>query len=283
MSVLASAQDSVVHLLERKLLSRLQALDSNVNGVIGVAIIDLTTGSMLHHNGNVVFPQASVIKIPILAEVFRRAEAGEIHWKTALILAPADSVGGSGELQKELAAGPVKISVEDLVSKMIRNSDNTATNKLIDMLGMDAINRWIANAGLKQTKLQRRMLDGAAAATDRENISTPLEMAYLAELLHKGKLVSSGASAQMIEIMKGVKADFRANIPAAIPVAAKPGDLTGVHAETGIVFLPKRPFALSVMSTFLDGKTNPVPQIMKLVFQHFEKLGNSNRYGHKLQ
>ena len=47
-------------------------------------------------------------------------------------------------------------------------------------------------------------------------------------------------------------------IPA--PVAAKPGDLAGVHAETEIVFLPKRPFARSVMSTFLDGNNNPVPR-----------------------
>jgi beta-lactamase class A len=87
----------------------------------------------------------------------------------------------------------------------------------------------------------------------------------------------------MIEILKPVEADFRAAIPAAVPVAAKPGDLTGVHAETGIVFLANRPFVLSVMSTFLDDGKNPIPTVARMFYEHFQKLGNSNRYGHKLQ
>jgi beta-lactamase class A len=237
----------------------------------------------LEYNGNATFPQASSIKIPIMAEAFRRAEAGELDWETTVTLKASDSVGGSGRLQEQLRAGPVTLSARDLVVKMIRDSDNTATNRLIDMVGMEAVNRWILGIGLNHTRPQRRMLDSEAAAADRENISTPLDMARLAELLYRGKAVSPHASTEMIEIMKGVAADFRSAVPSGIVVASKPGDLNGVHAETGVVFLTKRPFALSVMSTFLDNGTNPVPEIAKLVFAHFQKLANSNRYGHKLQ
>jgi beta-lactamase class A len=87
----------------------------------------------------------------------------------------------------------------------------------------------------------------------------------------------------MIAILKGVSADFRAGIPGAIPVASKPGQVLGVRAETGIIFLAKRPFVLSVMSTYLDAETNPIPTVTKMVYDHFEKMITSNIYGHKLQ
>ena len=127
------------------------------------------------------------------------------------------------------------------------------------------------------------MMDSTAAKEDRENISTPMEMAQLAQKLYEGKAVSADASKTMIEILKRVRADFRASIPASVPVASKPGDLNGVRAETGIVFLANRPFVLSVMSTFLADKTNPIPAVTQLFYGHFEKLANSNAYGHKLQ
>ena len=65
--------------------------------------------------------------------------------------------------------------------------------------------------------------------------------------------------------------------------AAKPGELTGVRCETGVVFLPKRPFALSIASTFLDEGRNPVGDVTRILFEHFEKIARSNKYGNKLQ
>jgi beta-lactamase class A len=182
-----------------------------------------------------------------------------------------------------LKRGPVTVTNRELLNAMIRTSDNTATNRLIALVGMASVNQWLADAGLRQTRLQRRMMDTKAAGEDRENVSTPLEMARLAEMLYRGKAVSQPASKEMIEILKQVKGDFRATIPATVAVAAKPGELTGVRAETGIVFLAKRPFVLSVMSTFLDEPNNPVPAVARLFYEHFQKLANSNRYGNKLQ
>jgi hypothetical protein len=87
----------------------------------------------------------------------------------------------------------------------------------------------------------------------------------------------------MIDILKLPQADFRACIPTSVAVAAKPGELTGVRAETGIVFVDKRPFVLSVMSTYLNSGENPVPAVARIVYEHFAKLAASNRYGHNLQ
>ena len=279
----AFGQESLVRLLERKLVARIEATDRAFTGVVGVAAIDLQTGALIEYNGNVVFPQASSIKIPILAELYQQAEAGKLDLDAAVTLHAADAVGGSGDLQESLKRGPVSLTVRQLLQAMIRTSDNTATNRLIAMASMDAVNRWIRDAGLRQTRLQRRMMDGQAAKENRENISTPVEMARIAEMLYEGKAVSPGASKEMIQLLTQVKGDFRAAVPAAVAVAAKPGDLTGVRAETGIIFLANRPFVLSVMSTFLEDGKNPIPSVTRLVYEHFEKLANSNRYGHKLQ
>ena len=64
-----------------------------------------------------------------------------------------------------------------------------------------------------------------------------------------------------------------------VPVASKPGELTGVRCETGFVLLAGRPFALSVASSFLTEPENPVPAVAKLVYEHFARLARSNRYG----
>jgi beta-lactamase class A len=83
----------------------------------------------------------------------------------------------------------------------------------------------------------------------------------------------------MIETLKLVDADFRAVIPPNVAVAAKPGELTGVRTETGIVYVAERPFVLSVCSAFLDEPDNPVPAVARAVYEHFAKIARSNKFG----
>lgn len=75
---------------------------------------------------------------------------------------------------------------------------------------------------------------------------------------------------------------MRAAIPAAIEVASKPGDLDGVHCEAGLVYLPKRPFVVNVMSTYMDGEVTPVGDATRIVFDYFQKLAHANQYGRRL-
>src|SRR5215204_2624226 len=205
--------------LEEKLMARIRAVDDATNGVVGVAIIDLQNIRVLQHNAETLFPQASSIKIPIMMAIFQAARSGKLKLDETVTLQNSDSVEGSGHLRLLLRSQPVTLTVRDLVTAMIETSDNTATNKLIAMVGMDAVNRLLTDLGFGKTRLQRRMLDSRAAAEDKENISTPLEMARLVEMLYRGKVVDAGASKEMIEILKLVNADFRKVIPADIPVA----------------------------------------------------------------
>lgn len=277
--LLALPPAGLQELVEQKTLRELRRFEQTLDGVLGVAVIDLASGRSISLNGDAVFPQASVIKIPILAELFRASQEGKLQLDQRVTLTTADIVGGSGRLQRRLPGEPVTLTLRELAAEMIEFSDNTATNKLIAILGMDAVNANLARLGLQRTRLARIMLDSAAAARDQENLSTPLEMARLLEMIYRRKLPGSG---EMIGILQTVEAGFRSVAPSDIPVASKPGSLNGVKNEAGIIFLPRRPFALAVMSSFLGDKVNPVPAVARIVYDNWEKLDRSNRYGNRI-
>lgn len=276
------AQD-VTRLWEMKQLARIKAVDDALDGVLGVATIDLTSGRVFTYNADAVFPTASSIKIPIMIQVFRDERAGKFSFADKVTLGPKDNAGGSGgPLQKALDKGPVTVTVRELLEDMIQYSDNSATNRLIDMVGMQRVNALIKELGLVRTRLRRKMMDTAAAARGDENVSTPLEMARIVRLLYNKQVADPQSCKEMLNIMKKVDAYMRPIIPANVEVASKPGDLDGVRTETGVVFLPERPFIVSVMSAYLNDRVNPVGQVTGIVFDYFNKLAHSNRYGRRL-
>jgi beta-lactamase class A len=273
----------VGQLLEQKQAAKIKAIDESMDGVLGVATIDLTTGRVFTYHGDAVFPTASSIKIPIMIRVFRDVRAGKLTFAEKITMGPKDNAGGSGgPLQKALDRGPVTITVRDLVEDMIQYSDNSATNKLIDLVGMNRVNALIREFGLEQTRLRRKMMDTAAAARGDENVSTPLEMARIVRLIYSNQAADPESCRDMLDIMKRVDAYMRPMIPDNIEVASKPGDLDGVRTETGVVFVPKRPFVISVMSTYLDHRVNPVGKVTAVVFDFFNKLAHANQYGRRL-
>lgn len=278
-----AAQENVEALLERKTLAAIAKYDEGFDGALGVAAIDLSTGRMFSYHGGAVFAQASSIKIPVLMRLFQLAEQGKPRLDDKVTMTKADIVGGSGELQKKLADGDVTLTWRELAAAMMESSDNAATNKLIALAGMEQVNRLMDEMGFHATRLRRVMMDAQAARSDLENVSTPVEMARLAELLYRGKAVSAEASRQMLDIMSLVKAEMRKAVPAAVRVASKPGGVPGVNCETGIVFLERRPFVLSVMGAGMaEGAASPVGPVTAIVLKHFERLAALNAFGHRV-
>lgn len=283
--VLAQAPPPMpIDLLDAKLRTKLEKIDERLNGAMGVAVIDLVTGRTLQYNADAIFPTASTIKVPILIQAFHMARAGAFHWSDSITLQPSDSVGGSGQLQVALAKGLVTLTVEDLVAKMIVDSDNTATNRVISMVGIDRVNRLIAGMGMRRTRLRRIMMDTAAAVRDDENVTTPLEMARIVESIYRHKAADPADCDSMLTIMKRVPGAIRSAVPVEVEVASKTGALPGVHCEVAVVYAPQRPFVLSVYSTFLGNDENPVPEVTRLVYEHFhDKLATSNVYGNRVR
>ena len=88
----------------------------------------------------------------------------------------------------------------------------------------------------------------------------------------------------MVAVMKKVPGAIRSAVPPNIEVASKTGLLTGVHCEVAIIYGPVKPIVLSIYSSFLDENENPVAEVAKLFFEHYnQKLGRSNAYGNQVR
>lgn len=268
-------------LLAGKTLAKLAAMDAGLDGTMGVAAIDLKTGERLCYHCDTWFPTASTIKVPVLVEVVRRIRAGQLSYEQRVPVSKGDVVPSSAAYERAVAEAG-SLSVRELITIMIQNSDNAATNKLIDLAGgFAAVNTRMDEMDLPGIRLRRKMIDLEAAKADRENIATPREMARLAQMLYSGKVLDAGSSREILEFMGLVEGDVRKAV-APVGTATKTGSLDGVKCEFGIVRLKNRPFAIAVFGAYLGGES-PVPGATKIVFDHFRKLDRANAAGRFLE
>lgn len=267
--------------LAAKLQTALDRLAADAVGVVGIGVVDLTTRERWGVNETLVFAQGSAIKIPLVVELFRRADAKELALTDRRTLTAADRTGGSSLLQY-FSDGGSAFSLHDLAVPTIVQSDNTATNMLIDAVGMDHVNRTMAAIGFPQTRLQRKMIRPEASARGEENVSTPREAVDLMARLARCDLPLSAASCaevrRLLELPKG--GEFRQPIPAAVRVAWKPGGLEGVSTAWGVVELPGAPYAVAVMVNYGDGRAGEVVRaVSAAVYQHFALVAGVTPYG----
>jgi len=162
--------------LKAKYERRLQEIAARVDGVVGYQMLDLASGERISRLERETFPTASTIKLTLVYELFKQADEGKIRLDETLTLDRAKAVGGSGIL---FELGTPTLSIRDYATLMVTLSDNTATNILIDRLGMDNVARRMQALGLSGTKLRRHMMDTAAARRGDENVSTPDEVVRL--------------------------------------------------------------------------------------------------------
>jgi beta-lactamase class A len=266
--------------LNFKLSQDLNATAGEYDGIMGIYVKDLTSGQNFGVNADTIFPQASSIKIPILIELLRQSQSGKINLAARVEIHRAATVAGSGVLQF-FSDGGSAVSLRDLAVLMVVLSDNSATNLLIDRVGMDNVNSLLDSVGLHQTRLARRMIDTAAERAERENHSTPREMATLVEMLNAGKLLDGDHTKMALEILEYPKeSPLRAGVPENITVAEKPGSLDGAQCDTGIVFLDGRPYIISVMTTYNAASGDAaITAVSRRVFAYFDRLAHTNSFG----
>ena len=258
----ASSQDAPSG-IEARIGERLRSF----RGVMGVAAKRLDTGEEINVNADTRFPTASTIKTAVMLEVFHQIAEGRLRKDQVFTLKNADKVGGSGVLTG-LGAG-VQLSLADLLHLMIVVSDNTATNLLVDAVGVANVDRRLASYGLTRTLLFRATFrDGRAEVhpeLEREfglGMTTPREMARLMELIATGRAVDRAASDEMFTILK--QQQTRYLIPRLLPdedagvvVANKTGEddekqpdaggaRRGVRADAAIVLNPKARYVVAI-------------------------------------
>ncbi len=275
-----AAQDEHREILRGKLQAELERIVDEYEGVAGLHIYDFTSGDRFAVRDDFVFPQASAIKIPILIELFRRAEDDPGLLRKRVELNDEVRTGGSGVLGV-LTDGGSALSLEDYAIYMILYSDNTATNVLIDELGMDAINALSASLGAEQTLLQRKMIRPEESARGNENLSTPRDAALIMEKIGNCELPMAERSCWRVqEILAMYKGGpVRDPIPRSVQVAYKPGGITGVSTVWAAVNLPDRPYVLSVMSNYGGDGGAVIRAVSEAAYDYFSRLAGVTEYG----
>jgi len=270
--------------LRGKFEKRVQEISARVDGVVGYAIVDLTTGERIGHLEHETFPTASAIKLAIVYELFKQAGEGKVRLDEMVTLDRRQAVGGTGVL---VEMGTPTLSIHDYAVLMVTLSDNTATNVLIDRLGMDKIAARMQGLGLPGTRLRRHMMDTAAARRGDENVSTPDELVRLLEAMH-GPMSGPAKTGhyllgEAIELLKKPKENrLRKGLPEGVASADKSGELEGVRVDAGIVFAKNRPYALCVMTTFLKDEAEgerAITDISRVAYEYFSRLGAGGTLG----
>ncbi|HKT07007.1 MAG TPA: serine hydrolase [Gemmatimonadaceae bacterium] len=184
----------------------LDSLADAHHGVVGYSIIDLDTGDTLSRRGDETFPTASLIKVPILVTLYDLVAKHQISLDDPLTLLDIDKVPGSGSLQ--FMHDGATITVHDAAWLMATQSDNTATNLLLDRIIIRRVWAKMESLGLMHTKVHSKtFLRISSVAMDSSakyglGVSTPNEMAHLFVLLAKGQAVNPAADSAMLDILE---------------------------------------------------------------------------------
>ena len=266
--------------LRAKFEKRVQDIASQVDGVVGYSILDLTTGERIGHLERETFPTASAIKLAIVYELFKQAEEGHVRLDEMVTLDRRQAVGGTGVL---VELGTPTLSIRDYAVLMVTLSDNTATNLLIDRLGMEKIAARMHGLGLNGTKLRRHMMDTAAARRGDENVSTPDELVRLLQAMYGPAEAGHDRLPEAIELLKKPKENrLRKGLPPGVVSADKSGELEGVRVDAGIVFAKNRPYVLCVMTTFLKDEAEgerAIEEISRVAYEYFSRRGAGGALG----
>jgi beta-lactamase class A len=247
---------------EPTLAERLGPLAKRHKGRVAVAVKHLTTGESFTLNADEPMPTASLIKLPVIVEVYQQAADGKVKLTDPVTLKEADKVPGSGILTTHFSEG-ASFPLRDAVRLMIAYSDNTATNLVLDRIGIRSVNERMRTLGLKETRLNAKVFRGSTTSVDPERSkkyglgsTTANEMVALLEKLHAGELVSKDACKAMREHL--LKCDDKLKFPKLLPTAAvvahKTGSVSDARTDAGIIETPSGPVALCVLTAGNEDK-----------------------------
>jgi len=269
-------------ILWHKLQDQLREVDQKLDGVMGLALKDLTSGEEFFINGDEIMPQASSIKIAVLANVYLQAQQGKLKLSDEYTVRKEDLVPGS-DIMLGLTPGVTRLTLRDLATMMVAVSDNSATNVLIERAGQENVNAMLETLGLHGTRLRRKMMDLKAAAEGRENVSTPREMMTLLETIYRGKLLNKEMTEDFIKMLSTHKESaMLQGLPDDAQAANKPGELEAVRNDSGIVMVKNRPYILCVMTSYLKDEREgsaAIRRIAGLTYSYFDRAGRASEYG----
>ena len=235
-----------------KLGSEMQNLKNNLQYVInqypnlqaGIFVWDYQTGNYVDINGEKQFSAASIIKVPILVEMFKRIEAGDLDLYEKFKMTSYYRTGGSGHLQ--FRPDGTTFEMETLAKYMIRISDNTATNMILSAIGgANEMDMALRNWGFSKTYIKTWLPDLYGT-----NVTTPKDMATILFNADNPDFLSLENRSKIVEIMSKVRNTslLQQGIPDSARLIHKTGDIGEMLGDVGVVTMPDgRRYIITVM------------------------------------
>ncbi len=216
-------------------------------GKVGFYYKDLITGENFGFNDEQLFESASVIKFPILLELYRRNVMGEVDLSKKIKISFDDMLPSCGAINSFTYEPEVEIRT--IANWMITLSDNSAANILIKLLGLKKYREGFDTMGLKRTSLERLLFDEVASKKGIENKFVISEIAMMLEKIYTKNFLSKSISTDIEKILLNQQINYKipGDLLETIPVAHKTGDDDGISNDVGIVYW-RRPFIICFAS-----------------------------------
>ena len=269
---------------EESLESRLMPLIQAHKGKVAVAVKNLETGESFAYHGDEPMVTASLIKLPIMVEAYRQAAEKKVDLDRPIALKQADKVPGSGILTSHFSEG-MTLPLKDAIHLMIVYSDNTATNLVLEEIGIGSTAATMEKLGYPNTKVHSKVFKRETSVFPERSkqfgigSTTTNEMVRLCEALSKGELVGPEACAAMLKHMEACddKDKFSRFLPPGTKVAFKTGSLDAAKTAAGIITTPGGPVAVCVLTDGNEDKrwvtdnagTRLCAEVARAAYDHF--------------
>jgi len=259
----------MIEKLKNKILNTVE----NYSGNISLTFYDLNEENGFGFNEEEKVPSASMIKLLVMIETMELVKTGELSLDQKILITKDKIVGGSGILQ-EFEEGHY-FSLRELVTLMIIVSDNSATNIIIDLVGMDRINKRGEALNLKNTVLQRKMMDQESAKRGLDNFTSSKDIANILKKIYNKEVVDKEYSEIMLDILlrQHERERLQRFLPEEVKIANKSGDLDNLENDGGIFFTSKKDYILVVLIHNALSNADAKESIGKISKKIFDELG----------
>lgn len=253
---LSPAQQEPAQQSPSNLESTLTELIRAHKGQVGIAIEQIDGPFTFRHNADVVMPTASLIKFPVMITAYHMAAQGKLDLNTPITLREDDKVPGSGILTTHFSEGAT-ISLRDAIRLMIAFSDNTATNLVVDQLGVPATAQHMAELGFPDTRLNAQVYKGNTTSIDRKRTekyglgsTTANDMVALFKMLAAGEFGDPAATQAMKEHLLACqdREKLARFLNGDVKFYHKTGSVNASRCDAGILVLPKATLVICVLT-----------------------------------
>ena len=256
-------------------------------GKVAIGIKNLTSGETYYHQADLVMPTASLIKLGVMTAAYRLSDQSKIGLNDMVLLQKEDKVPGSGILTGNFSEG-ASFPLKDAIRLMIAYSDNTATNLVLDHIGIRTVNTILTQMGFPNTRINAKVFKGSTTSIAPEQTkkyglgsTTAKETIDLLELIYTNKAATEKSCTAMIEHLK--KCEDKDMIPRELTgklksIAHKIGAVSDARTDAGIMYFDGGPVVICVLTaenkdkrwTSENSAEILIGKIGLIVFDHFK-------------